>query len=224
MLIISVVITLLLYKIPELYIISYPLLLVSTLVHELGHGVAALIAGGSFAKFVMFSDGSGVAYTGGLGDFGNAFSAAGGLVGPAVGAAVCFAFARRARSARYCMGAFGILLLFAELAVVRNGFGLIFVGAFAAICLLIAFKGNDQIAQLSLVFLAVQLAMAVWSRGDYLFTETAMTGRGPMPSDSAHIAHAMGFGNYWFWGAVCAVFSGVVLLFGVWMFFRGRSR
>ncbi|MEM9488253.1 MAG: M50 family metallopeptidase, partial [Myxococcota bacterium] len=65
MLLISAVVTLILYNVPFLYnTIAYPLLLISTMVHELGHGVAALLSGGSFAKFVMFPDGSGMAYIG----------------------------------------------------------------------------------------------------------------------------------------------------------------
>lgn len=222
MLVISVVVTIVLYMVPQLDAIAYPLLLISTLVHELGHGVAALIAGGDFSKFVMFSDGSGLAYIGDLGSLGHAFSSAGGLVGPAVGAAIFFVFARRSSTARYCLGAFGFFLVIAEIAVVRNVFGLVFVGVLAALCLLIAFKGSEQLVQLTLVFLAVQLALAVYSRGDYLFTETAITAQGPSPSDSAAISQAMGFGSYWFWGAVCAVFSGVALLFGSWFYLRGR--
>ncbi len=224
MLVISVIVTIALYTIPQLHVIAYPLLLISTMVHELGHGVASLLAGGVFDEFVMFKDGSGVARIGGLGRLGSAFSSAGGLVGPAVGAAICFVFARRTSTARYCMGAFGVLLLVAELAVVRNLFGLVFVGIFGAICLFIALKGSDQLVQLSLVFLAVQLALSVYSRGDYLFTESAVTAAGTLPSDSAQIANAMGFGNYWFWGAFCAAFSAVVLLAGSWYFLRGRSR
>ncbi|MCG8417387.1 MAG: M50 family metallopeptidase [Proteobacteria bacterium] len=224
MLVISVVATILLYTIPQLHIVAYPLLLVSTLVHELGHGVAALLAGGEFARFEMFSDGSGVAYVGGLSRLGHAFSSAGGLVGPAVGAALCFAFARRTSTARYCLAAIGILLLIAELAVVRNVYGWIFVGIFAAICLSIALYGGGQIVQLSLVFLAVQLALSVYSRGDYLFTDKAVTAVGTSTSDSAAIAEAMGFGSYWFWGAVCAAFSVVVLIGGSWYYLRGRSR
>ena len=223
-LLVSVVVTIVLYKVPQLHVVAYPLLLISTLVHELGHGVSALIAGGNFSKFEMFGDGSGLAYISNLGRLGSAFSSAGGLVGPAVGAAVCFVFARHTATARYCMAGIGFLLAAAEVLVVRNSFGLVFVGVFAGICLVIAFKGSSQIVQLGLVFLAVQLALAVYSRSDYLFTDTAITAKGPSPSDSAAIAQAMGFGSYWFWGAVCAVFSAAVLLVGSWYYLRGRSR
>lgn len=224
-LLVSVGVTLLLYMIPYGHTIAYPLVLISTLVHELGHGVAALIVGGSFDQFQMYSDGSGAAHwSGAVGDTGRAFVAAGGLVGPAVGAAFCLMLSRRADSARACLGAIGGLLVIAEFAVVRNLFGLAFVGVLAAVCLLIALRGSDQLVQLALVFFAVQLALSVYSRSDYLFSQWADTAVGRFPSDSQQIAIAMGLGSYAFWGAVCGAFSAFVLLLGGWLLLRSDHR
>ena len=221
-LLISVVATIVLYKVPQLHVVAYPLMLISTLVHEMGHGVAALLAGGTFHHFYMFDDGSGVAYwSGHIGDLGRAFIAAGGLVGPAIGAAVCFACARRETTARYCLGGIGIVLVLAELAVVRNLYGVLFVGVLAGVCLLIALRAGPDLVQLGLVFLAVQLALSVYARSDYLFTKVAQTKQGLSASDSQHIAEAMGFGSYWFWGAICALFSAAVLILGGLYFLRG---
>ena len=225
-LIITVAVTLGLYLIPYGETIAYPLLLISTLVHELGHGAAAIMAGGDFEKFVMHWDGSGMAVwnSAGVGRLGHGFVSAGGLVGPAVAAAICFALARRPSRARICLGAFGFLLLVAEVFVVRNGFGLAFVGIFAAICLVIAFAGSEQFAQVSLVFLAVQLALSVYSRGDYLFVESAgITSEGiVLASDVKQMEMALGL-RYWFWGALCAAFSAGVLIMGGWYFVRPTS-
>ncbi|HEY8141910.1 MAG TPA: M50 family metallopeptidase, partial [Kofleriaceae bacterium] len=60
---VSVGVTLLLYLVPFLQVVGRPLIYISTLVHELGHGVGALLVGGDFFKLEMWSDGSGVAYT-----------------------------------------------------------------------------------------------------------------------------------------------------------------
>ena len=64
---------------------------ISILVHEMGHGIAAILAGGYFQKFIMHPDGSGIAYSGGVGTIGRAFVALGGLIGPAVVAGVAAA-------------------------------------------------------------------------------------------------------------------------------------
>lgn len=45
--------------------LAYPFRLFLTLIHELGHGLAALATGGRFLRFVVFPDGSGLAYTAG---------------------------------------------------------------------------------------------------------------------------------------------------------------
>lgn len=221
----SVAITIALYVIPYGHTVAYPLLLISTLVHELGHGLAAMLVGGNFERFVMWSDGSGTAFSSGsFNGLERAFIAAGGLVGPALGAVFCLVSARRPSTARYCMGAIGFLLLLAEVMVVRNLFGLVFVGVLALVCLSLAFRAG-HLVQLALVFLGVQLALSVYSRSDYLFMAEAQTATGTAPSDAQAIAEAIGIGPYWFWGGLCGVFSLVVLVAGGWYFLRGtRSR
>ncbi len=57
--------TLLIAFIPWLGWLNYPFRLLLTIVHELGHGLAALLTGGEFIRFVIFSDGSGLATTAG---------------------------------------------------------------------------------------------------------------------------------------------------------------
>ncbi len=56
---------LLIAVIPLLGLINYPFRLLLTIVHELGHGLAALITGGEFIRFVIFPNGAGLAYTAG---------------------------------------------------------------------------------------------------------------------------------------------------------------
>jgi hypothetical protein len=131
--------------------------------------------------------------------------------------------ARHPKRARYTMGAFGFALVLAEILVVRNGFGVGFVAAVAAGCLAIAFLADDGWNQLALVFLSVQLALSVWSRGDYLFVEGGYVDGRLMPSDTKNMELALGL-PYWFWGALCALFSVAVLVVGGWSFLRGGAR
>lgn len=220
----SAAVTLALYLVPYGNYVAYPLLLISTLVHELGHGVAAVLMGGEFLKFEMAADGSGVAYhAGDYSAFARAFVAAGGLCGPAVAAALCFAAGRTPKWSKTLLAAFGVGLVLAMLLVVRNGFGLAFSGALAAIFLGIALWGRQEWSQLAIVFLGVQLALSVYSRGDYLFMQWADTEAGRMPSDSQQMANALAL-PYWFWGAMCAAFSAAVLLGGSWYFLRGAKQ
>jgi hypothetical protein len=136
---------------------------------------------------------------------------------------VLIALGPRPQWARFAIGAFGVALALAVILVVRNGFGVAFTSILAALSLLIAIRGSATFAQGTLLFLAVQLALSVYSRGDYLFMKQAETEMGVMPSDTQHMAMAMG-GSYWFWGLLCAIFSAAMLAIGAYVFWRGTHR
>lgn len=212
----TVVGTLVLYLVPYGHVVAYPLVLLSTLVHETGHGVAALLVGADFEYLRIWADGSGVAmWAGHVGRLGRAFIAAGGLVGPAVAAAVGFLLGRDPDRARIGLWIVAASLVVLDLWVVRNLFGFVFVLVLAAILAAVAARGTALLAQGVTVFFAVQLALSVYSRGDYLFTPVATTGMGPMPSDVAQMAEALWL-PYWFWGALCGLVSLAVVAGGLW--------
>lgn len=211
----STLITLALYLIPFGGLVAYPLLMLSTLVHEMGHGLTALIVGGDFYSFQMWSNGSGVAQIGGYSHrLATALVCAGGLLGPACAAALGFVLSRKETLARFTFSTLGAFLIASEFLWVRNSFGWIFVGCLAAIYLWLAQQPRAWITQAALVFFSLQLSLSVFSRADYLFTPTAQTSQGLMPSDVAQIANALWL-PYWFWGGICALFSGLVLLLGL---------
>jgi hypothetical protein len=217
---VCVILTLAVFFLPFGRIVGYPLILVSTFAHEMGHGLTALIMGANFASFQMWSDGSGVANIEGQGSaIGSALTAAGGLVGPSVFAALSFVAAKKAAISRIFLSLVGVGMIVAEFLYVRNMFAWVFVGVLAAIFLWLAQQSRAWLAQAFLVFLGIELSLSVFSRSDYLFTETAVTSQGIMPSDVAVIAQALIL-PYWFWGAACGVFSIIVLLLGLWSYLR----
>jgi len=217
---VAVAVTLALSIVPYGHYVAYPLVLLSTYAHEMGHGLTALLVGGEFTAFVMAPDGSGLAYLR-VPDsrLARAATSAGGLIGPALLAAVFFGLARRSKTAHVGLLAFGVATLVAFVLVVRSPFGWIFVGSLGAVCVYLGLESTARVAQAVLAFLAVQLSLSVFSRGDYLFTETAGAG----PSDVAQMAQAL-FLPYWFWGFVCAAISGLILLFGVRTFLGSTRR
>ncbi|MEE8600018.1 M50 family metallopeptidase [Euzebya tangerina] len=221
-LLISVGVTAALYVIPGGSLIAYPLILLSTFVHEMGHGLAAVVSGGDFVDLEVFSDGSGVARTATDGGrFQRAWISAGGLVGPAVAAAVGFVVGRRARLSRIVLviGSAGVLL--ASLLWVRSLIGWLVALGLVLVSLAVALGiRQDHWSQLLVVFLSVQMALSVFSRSEYLFAEGAVTGAGVGLSDSSAIAEAL-IGPYWFWGAVCGLVSLAALALGGWIYLRG---
>lgn len=201
-------------------ILEAPLVWLSTFAHETGHGLAAIVVGGRFHKLVIYWDGSGVAtHSGDLEGWARAVVSAGGLLGPAVLAAFFFWFGTRPRSSRIGLAVFGVAMLVIAAVFVRNVFGLVFTIGCGALFVVCARKLSDERAQTAILFVAIQLALSVFSRADYLFTSVAETGAGEMPSDTAHIAEALG-GTFWMWGLVVGAISILILaggLAGVWL-------
>jgi peptidase M50B-like protein len=218
----SAAVTFLLYNIPVVGgYLARPLLLLSTVAHEMGHGLTALLLGGRFLRFEMWANGAGIAELDltGFGRIRQGLDLAGGLVGPAVAAAICFLLGRTGRGARACLLGLGVLLLAAEVLVVRNAFGFFFVGLLAAACFLGARRLSLDGAQLAVIFIGVQLALSVFSRADYLFTRGATNPTGSYPSDVMQMQHAL-FLPYWFWGGLCGAVSVAVLIWGVGIYWR----
>lgn len=93
---------------PWLRWVAYPFRLLTTLVHELSHGLAALATGGKFLNIVVFADGSGLAYT--AGGWRLVIIPAGYLGAAAFGAAL-IVLGRGGRGARVTLGVVGAGLL-----------------------------------------------------------------------------------------------------------------
>lgn len=216
---VSVAVTALLYIVPYGRTLAWPLVLVSTLAHELAHGLAALALGGRFESLQIHADASGVAlWSGGLGRLATATIAAAGLLGPAVAAFLLLAVGRRERGARTLLIVLGVALCIVAIVLVRSAFGFSFTLLLGAMLLFIGVR-FPRAAQPAIILLAVQLALSVFSRGDYLFTPMVLTAYGPMPSDVGVMAAALVL-PYWFWGAVCGALSVALLTAGVRVFFR----
>ncbi len=109
-----------------LWPLAYPFRLLLTLVHELSHGLAALATGGRFLRFVVFADGSGLAYTAGGWRF--LVIPAGYLGAAAFGAALILV----ARSRRGARGALGLIGVAVALLTLRFGVPTLFTAQMAA--------------------------------------------------------------------------------------------
>lgn len=220
----SIGITALLYVIPGGQIIAYPLVLLSTFVHELAHGLTAIGVGGRFVDLRVFGDASGVAITATDGDaLDRALVAAGGLIGPALAAAVGFTLGRRPRLSRITLVVGSLVVLIASVLWVRSLVGWLVALGLIGVSLGIGLGvRQDQWSQLWLVLLSVQLGLSVFSRSEYLFAQGATTGAGRGLSDSAAIAAVL-FGPYWLWGAVCGLVSVAVLVYGLWLYVYAAS-
>lgn len=208
------------YLIPGAAIVARPLVLLSTLAHEMGHAIAALLLGGTVESVNVWADASGVAaHRGSYGAFAQAAIAAAGPLGAPLAAGLAFLCARRPATAHAALAIAALILLLVLMFWVRNLFGWVFVGALVTALGLLAWRGSARVAQITCAFLAIQLCLSSFSRADYLFSAVAHTGAGELPSDTAQIAQAL-FPPYWLWGGLIALASLAILGLGLRSFAR----
>lgn len=220
----SVLLALLPLLVPGLAWLAWPQRLAGALVHELGHGVAAWLVGGTFESLQLFADGSGVALTRSPPTaWARAFVAAGGLFGPPIAGAMFFVAARDARLARAALVLLSLGLAAALVFWVRNGFGWAWVAACTGVTGWVAWRGTGAALQAFTCFLAVQACLSSLARTGYLFSAQAQTGAGEMASDTAQIAAQLG-GPHWLWGALALLVSIAVMCAGLGLFLHALRR
>lgn len=216
----ALAITLALYVVPFGRLLLWPVTLFATLAHEMGHGVAALLVGGRFERFHLWANGSGVAYSTGVPDgLPRAIVSAGGLLGPTLLGAALFVVARHARASRGALLVLALSLAAADVLLVRNAFGVVYVGVAALAFGWLALRASAARAQVALVFVAMQLCLSAFSSLDYMFSRVAETAGGTLPSDTANMASQLG-GFFWMWGLVTAALSLGTALVGLLLFLR----
>jgi hypothetical protein len=166
----AAVTTFLLAVIPWLGLLNYPFRLLITLVHELGHGLAALLTGGEFIRFIISSDGSGLAYTAGGWRF---VVIPAGYLGAALFGAILIMVGRSYRWSRLTMAIIGLLMLLFSLRYgvpsifsdqIISGFlttisGVIFGGLF----LWVALKASPSWIIFLLHMVAIQAGLTAFS-------------------------------------------------------------
>jgi hypothetical protein len=215
-LIVAGLITVLLWQMPFGGLLLYPFTILATWFHEMGHGLTALLLGGSFHKLLIYSDGSGLAYHSGGGRLTGALVAAGGLLGPPIAGAVFILSGRSERLSRRMLGLLSIMLVASTLIWVRSPFGLLILPMVAVSLMGIAWRGPGWLQPLVVQFLGVQACISTYHQLDYLFMPSAVIGGQRMSSDTGQMAEALLL-PYWVWGGLIAGFSFVLLVISLWL-------
>ncbi len=183
-------------------LLLYPFTILATWFHEMGHGVAAMLAGRGFERLLIFADGSGVAESlrpaGGY-RLTDALVAASGPLGPAVAGAVLIA-SRSPAATRYALAALGASLLLSILIWVRSPTGWLVLPALGSAIVLLAVRGSAAWQGFAIQLLGVQAAISAWQQFDYLFSAGGQVGGELHRSDTGAIGDVLLL-PYWFWGA-----------------------
>lgn len=205
------IVTIALWQVPGGNYILYPFTIIATWFHEMAHGLMAFAMGGKFQRLVIFSNGSGMAYYSGplfLEPISTVLVAAAGPMGPPLAGAGLIMASRNPKASSIILKFLGFFLFFSALVWVRSLFGFVAVVIMGAIVLGISFMKSQGIRNFAVQFIGVQACVATYFQIDYLFSYSA----GPLGiSDTGRIQQIL-FLPYWFWGALMAVGSLLILI------------
>jgi hypothetical protein len=185
----------------------YPFTLLATWFHEMGHGLAAILTGGSFEHLSIYADGSGEAQSLHSADasvFSDALISAAGPLGPPIAGALLIAASRSRRATRAALGTLAAVLILSTLIWVRSLAGWLVLPAIALALLVVLWRGSPKVQEFAVQLLGVQACISTWQDTGYLFSDGGMVGGQPQRSDTAAIADSLLL-PYWFWGAAISV-------------------
>jgi len=162
-LLITVIVTVMLWQFQTGRYIIYPFTILGTWFHEMGHGLTAIILGGSFNYLELFPDGSGLAvHTGNLlfGSIGRAVVAAGGPVFPIIIGSVLIIASVKFKSSNIILFAFGLLMFVSVALWVRTLFGIASISLIGAVLLIISLRANKNVSSFILQLLGIEACVS----------------------------------------------------------------
>lgn len=194
----------------------YPFALLATWAHEMGHGLTALVVGGTFEHLELYADLGGVAFTRRPDGLGAAAVSAGGLLGPALLGGLVVVLGAREVTARRILVVLGGALAVSLVVWVRNPFGMVGVALLAAGVLALARWGGEVPRRVATQLVGIQLCLGSLGSFDYMFTRQFERGGEVMVSDTQAIAQQLLL-PYWVWGALIAAASLAILAGAFWV-------
>ena len=167
LLVLASMLTVVLWFIPFAGVITHPIVLFSTLIHEAGHATAALLTLGSVDRIELYWNGSGLT----LAKVNWTLPyISGGYISTMLYGAGLLLFLRRGRNARIAAICTGVLLLLITIFFAGNIVAWLTGLFFGAGCLALGLKGKPKLTHFLMSFLAVQCVLnAVYALGVLLF-------------------------------------------------------
>ena len=199
---------------PFIGILAFPFRMLSTTIHELGHGLGALITGGSFLNYVVRSDGSGHAITAGGWRL---VVIPAGYLSVALFAAILLRLGRKQKTARRALVALGVLMILLSLRfalpsiwrdeAVSGALAMLCGLAIGASLLSIGLKASPLVASFTLYLVAFQAALSAFSD---LWTLIGLSSRAQVHTDAHSMAEILWLPPI-FWAILWATVAAVIL-------------
>lgn len=204
--------------------ILYPFKIFSTWVHEMCHGVAAILMGGFIDKLEIFKDGSGLAYTSVNSSWKRGFVASGGYPGTAVTGCILLLFRRTTLGPTIGTIGIGVSIVLSCILWVRNTWGLYVLSIEGILLILLGWKLPAAILDNLFNFLAATCCLnAVESIQDLFAASEYYVGGEVFSSSDAHtVAEKWGM-DYRFWAFLWLWMSVALAAIGICFAFDARQ-
>ena len=210
-LIFAAIIFLALNLVPFGGLIQWPFSIITTFVHEMGHGLAAIFTGGTLTQIEIYSNGSGLARVQTISGWRQAVIAAGGLLAPSlIGSLFIIAGKNQQISSRVFL-VFALFLFICCVFWIRSLFGLLILLPTAIVFLLLSRRGNIGWQHFLIQFMGVHMLVDTFTRTmSYLFKTSVQVAGQERHSDTATIAQHL-IGGHLLWACIIAFLS--ILIF-----------
>jgi len=221
LLVFASLLTLALWFVPFAGVITYPIRLFVTFIHETGHALAALATFGGVNRVALDWGGSGVTFT--QGGWGFLISSAGYLATTLYGSGLLLML-RRQRNARKAAIGTGVLLLLITALFGGNIVAWLAGLAFGVGCIALGVKGRPQLTHFCMSFLAVQCLLNAFYDLRALLYLSAFDPA--FPTDARNMSQATGgFLPPVIWAAGWVILSAVVVIATLAVYYRSlRTR
>lgn len=199
----------------------YPLTLFTTWVHEMGHGLTALVVGGTFESLDIYRNAGGLAYAYAAWGWPDALVAAGGLLAPPLVGAAILAIVHGPRRSRILLAVLAAALIASMILFVRTPVGIVAMTVVALALAWAAWKLDGDYRVIVSQVLGLVLALDTLTRMvGYAFEKTVTLNGKTTPSDVGIIAENLGGSHVLYGLAITAIALGLLAVGGWWAWRR----
>ena len=201
--------------------VLYPFQIFSTWVHEMCHGMAAILSGGYIVKLQIFHDGSGLATTAASQHRG--FVAAAGYPGTSVTGGLLLLFRRTTLGPTIGIIGLGLALLLSVVLYVRNQWGIIVLTLEGLVLLGCGWKLPAAFLDNLYSFLALTVSLNAIENIRDLYGSDEGYVNGELRNTDAHTVAEIRGGDYRLWATRWLLLSVAMSAFGIFFARNARS-
>ncbi len=197
-------------------LILWPFIIVTTFIHELGHGLTAIALGGDLNRIEIYTNAAGLARFSGISSgLALALVAFGGLIAPSIAGAIFITSGKSRRASSIVMLGLSLIIIVSSLLWVRTAFGFTVLILFAISFAFLARGSSNSLHQFLIQFMGVHMLVDTFTRTlRYLFSASANIDGRQHHSDTGVIAANIG-GGYLLWAIIIAAFSIGILAYSL---------